>query len=166
MEPQDPPAMPPSSDAAPAIASEWPPGPRADARIGPAGPSRLALGYALGVFAALSLWAVFAPVVVAALRRTEVHEFPFFVTLVVDLALALLCLGGFRLGLLGTPPGRGPSSRVGPWIAFAFGLVFPVSIVLLRPAFASIGFGFLPALGWAVGGSALAALSFRWMLLR
>ncbi len=87
--------------------------------------------------------------------------------MLIGIAPALLCALGFRVGVigLGTDACR-ISKRYLTGLALAFGVLFPLSAVLLRPLFALLHGGLLPAITWAFVGSVLAGLLYRLVAAR
>jgi len=74
---------------------------------------------------------------------------------------ALLCALGFAIGLAATRSDEG-AAAIGGHAALAVGLVFPVSLRLLRPLLYLFGAGMIPALAWCVLGSAVAGALLGW----
>jgi hypothetical protein len=74
---------------------------------------------------------------------------------------ALLCALGFAIGLAAAR--RAAHSSFSSWrVALILGLLFPLTVRLLRPMFDLLGAGMVPALVWCLLGSAGAG----WLLAR
>jgi hypothetical protein len=69
--------------------------------------------------------------------------------LLINVFPALLCAAGFAVGLAVVR--RPVSAGLSSWrVALAVGLVFPLSLRLLRPLFGLVSAGMVPALAWCV----------------
>jgi len=118
--------------------------------------------YAAGVWGGLTLWAALAQYVLPSRGHALGKLDSFHWVFLISLFPALLCGLGFAIGLVLAANHRrepGPGWRV-PLLA---GLVFPLTVRLLRPLLAPLGAGITPALVWCVIGSAgVAVLVGRW----
>lgn len=115
--------------------------------------------YAAGVWGGLTLWAALAQYVLPGRGHALGKLGAFYWVPVINAAPALLCAIGFAVGIAvtGTKAGERPAD---PWIALLAGVLFPVSVRLLRPALEQMGPGMTPALAWCVVGSAAVAWLF------
>ena len=122
---------------------------------------RQVAAYAAGVWSGLTIWAALAQYVLPGRGQALGKLGSFQWVFLINAFPALLCAAGFAAGLAFTRR----SARPGPWstrLALGLGLVFPLSIRLLRPALDQFGAGMIPALVWCVVGSAGTA----WLLAR
>lgn len=127
----------------------------------PAGGWRFASAYGAGVWCALSLWAVANPHVFSGARESLAGLPSLAWVIFVCGFAAIVCLLGFRAGLdTGARRDRRPARDASSLFAFGFGLVFPVTAVLLTPVFSMLHAALLPALAWAFVGSMIAAWLF------
>jgi len=127
---------------------------------------RLALVYGAGIYCALLLW--FAIVVFfdlpGQMGRGKAEPAWAFVIYLIPFALGTL---GFRGGMIGFDASAAVATRrrlLGT--ALLLGALWPLSVLVLRPVFAGISRGLLPALVWVLVGSALAAICFRALIGR
>jgi hypothetical protein len=124
--------------------------------------SRLSIIYGCGVWLALSAWAVIAPHLPASAEQPLGKDIELVWAWLINILPMLLCALGFRFGMTGFAAGDSRlAKRDLTWLALAFGLLFPLSVVLLRPLFTLLDRGLLPAITWAFVGSVLAGLLFR-----
>jgi hypothetical protein len=126
------------------------------------GLGRKIASYAIGVWGGLTLWAALAQYVLPSRGHALGKLGSFHWVLLINLFPALLCALGFAIGSVlaaDHKPGHGPGWRV----ALLAGLVFPLTVRLLRPGFDLLSLGMIPALVWCVAGSAgVAWLVGRW----
>lgn len=128
---------------------------------------QLCLLYALGVWCAIMLWALLAPHAPRTGGAGRGKDMPLEWAGVVSVVPAVLCWLGFGLGMTGFDArDLAWHARRACWAAFAAGMVFPVSAVLLRPLLAWFGPGLVPALFWAPVGSVFVALALRLVMGR
>jgi hypothetical protein len=114
---------------------------------------RSVASYALGVWGGLTAWAALAQYVLPGRGHALGKLGSLHWVFVINLFPALLCALGCAVGLAvvrRTVPARISSRRV----AMLLGLLFPLSLGLLRPVFALLGHGLVPGLVWCVVGSA------------
>jgi hypothetical protein len=124
--------------------------------------SRLSIIYGCGVWLALSAWAVIAPHLPASAEQPRGKDIELVWAWLINVLPMLLCALGFRFGVIGFGVGESRlAKRDLARLALAFGVLFPLSAVLLRPLFALLHRGLLPAITWAFVGSVLAGLLFR-----
>ncbi|MGB7739227.1 MAG: hypothetical protein WBM03_08940 [Steroidobacteraceae bacterium] len=118
--------------------------------------------YAVGVWGALTAWAALAQYVLPGRGHALGKLGSFHWVLLINLFPALLCALGFAVGsVLALTSKREHGS--GWRVALLAGLVFPLTVRLLRPLLAPLGAGMMPALVWCVIGSAgVAWLVGRW----
>jgi hypothetical protein len=113
--------------------------------------------YAAGVWSGLTLWAALAQYVLPGHGHALGKLGAFHWVFLINAFPAVLCAVGFAVGLACVrrqPHSRSSSRRIAPIL----GLVFPLSVRLLRPVLDQFGAGMVPALVWCVLGSAGAAL--------
>ena len=124
------------------------------------GIGRQIAAYAIGVWGGLTLWAALAQYVLPSRGHALGKLGSFHWVFLINLIPALLCAVGFTVGSV-LAAARGQGSR---WqVALLAGLVFPLTVRLLRPLLAPLGAGMTPALMWCVVGSAgVAWLVGRW----
>jgi hypothetical protein len=84
--------------------------------------------------------------------------------LLINALPALLCALGFALGSMALRRSTQPAfSRVQVMLVLVLGLLFPLTLRLLRPLFGQVDAGMAPALAWCVLGSAgIGAWLTRW----
>lgn len=126
----------------------------------------LAVAYGVGVWGTLTAWAALAEYVLPTRGQALGKLGSFQWVFVINLLPALLCTSGLAAGLLARRArGQACASSIG--VAAFLGLLFPLTLGLLRPAFAFLGHGLLPALVWCMAGSVVAgALLGGWMRRR
>jgi len=122
---------------------------------------RLIAGYAIGVWGGLVAWAALAQYVLPGRGQALGKLGSFHWVLVINLLPGLLCACGFAAGLV-VMQTRAPTGVPGWRVALLLGLLFPLSLPLLKPVFVQIGHGLGPALVWCVVGSAIAGGLLRW----
>ena len=122
---------------------------------------RLIAGYAIGVWGGLVAWAALAQYVLPGRGQALGKLGSFHWVLVINLLPGLLCACGFAAGLV-VMQTRAPAGLPGWRVALLLGLLFPLSLPLLKPVFVQIGHGLGPALVWCVVGSAIAGGLLRW----
>lgn len=124
--------------------------------------TRLSVIYGSGVWLALSAWAAILPHLPSSAQRAQGKDIELVWAMLIGIAPALLCALGFRVGVigLGTDDCR-VSRRHLTGLALAFGVLFSLSAVMLRPLFALLHRGLLPAITWALVGSVIAGLLYR-----
>ena len=123
---------------------------------------RLIAAYAAGVWGGLMIWAALAQYVLPGRGHALGKLGSFDWVFLINVFPAVLCAVGFAVGLA---CGRWHAySRSLIWRApLILGLVFPLSMRLLRPVLDQFGAGMIPALVWCVLGSACVALLLaRW----
>ena len=110
--------------------------------------------YACGVWTALTVWAALAECVLPTRGEALGKLGSFHWVFVINLLPALLCALGFATGrgLVRSPV---PVSAAAWRVALVLGLLFPLSLGVLRPVFAVLGHGLWPAIVWSVVGSAV-----------
>jgi hypothetical protein len=140
-------------------------------REGGSGPAartwQLCLLYSVGVWCAITLWAAVAHHIPPPGGAGRGKDMPLVWAALVNVLPALLCWLGFGLGMTGLDARRCAwSGQRARWTAFAAGVVFPVTAVVLRPMFAWFSPGLLPALVWALVGSLLVALALHLVMPR
>ncbi len=110
--------------------------------------------YALGVWIAITVWAALAEYVLPGRGQALGKLGSFHWVFLINLLPALLCAAGFAAGLFARRH-RAQGLTMTGGMAVVLGLLFPLTLGLLRPAFAAAGHGLLPALVWCVAGSAI-----------
>lgn len=124
--------------------------------------ARRAGAYSFGVWVALTTWAALAQYVLPGRGDALGKLGSFRWVFVINLVPALLCATGFAVGLL-AGRSRAPMVATRGRAALLLGLLFPLTLPLLAPAFARLSPGLWPALAWCVIGSAGAGtLLQRW----
>ena len=124
-------------------------------------PGRLIASYAVGVWGGLTLWAALAQYVLPTGGHALGKLGSFCWVLLINAFPALLCACGFVMGLVVVRPR--PPAGVADWrVALLLGLLFPLTVLALKPVFAQLGKGLGPALVWCVVGSAIAGGLLRW----
>lgn len=108
--------------------------------------------YAVGVWGGLTLWAALAQYVLPSRGHALGKLGAFHWVFLINLVPALLCALGFALGSAVAATHK-REHGLGWIVALLAGLVFPLTVRLLRPILASLGAGMLPALAWCVVGS-------------
>jgi hypothetical protein len=109
--------------------------------------------YALGVWIGLTAWAALAQYVLPGRGHALGKLGSFHWVLLIDVFPALLCAFGLAVGLAVARP-RTPGVPASWRLALLSGMVFPLTVRLLRPMFDLLGAGMIPALVWCVLGSA------------
>jgi hypothetical protein len=129
--------------------------------------TRLSIVYGSGVWLALSAWAAIAPQLPLSAHQATGKDIDLVWAMLIGIAPALLCALGFRVGMIGhgTDAWR-VSRRQLTGLALASGVLFPLSAVLLRPLFALLHRGLIPAITWSFVGSVLAGLLYRLVAAR
>jgi hypothetical protein len=122
---------------------------------------RLVASYAVGVWVGLTAWAALAQFVLPGRGHALGKLGSFHWVFVINLLPALLCACGFVVGLLVARP-RAPAAVPGGRVALLLGLLFPLTVLPLKPLFAQFSHGLGPALLWCVVGSAIAGGLLRW----
>lgn len=126
------------------------------------GLGRQIAAYAVGVWGGLTLWAALAQYVLPSRGHALGKLGAFHWVFLINAFPALLCALGFAVGSVLSAHHqrqRSPGWRV----ALLAGLVFPLTVRLLRPLLAPLGAGMMPALAWCVIGSGgVAWLVGRW----
>ena len=115
--------------------------------------------FGFGVWGALTVWAALAEYVLPGRGSALGKLGSFHWVFVINLVPALLCASGFAVGLLARRPRTG-TPALGGAVALGLGMLFPLTLGLLRPAFAMLGHGLLPAIVWCVAGSAITGALF------
>lgn len=110
--------------------------------------------FGFGVWGALTVWAAIAQYVLPGRGSALGKLGSFHWVFLINLVPALLCASGFVVGLLALRPCVGARGSGGA-VALGLGLLFPLTLGLLRPVFATLGHGLLPALVWCVAGSVI-----------
>ena len=121
--------------------------------------------YAVGVWGGLTAWAALAQYVLPGRGHALGKLGSFYWVLLINVLPALLCGLGFAIGFAvsrSSGGARASGGRVALAGTLALGLVFPLSLRLLRPVFVSFDAGMIPALVWSLLGSVGAA----WLLAR
>ncbi len=122
---------------------------------------RAVVAYAAGVWAGLTLWAALAQYVLPGRGHALGKLGSFHWVLLINAFPALLCALGFAIGSVLAPTRKrehGSELRV----TLLAGLLFPLTVRLLRPLLAPLGPGMMPALVWCVVGSAIVGGLLRW----
>ena len=122
---------------------------------------RLVASYAVGVWVGLTAWAALAQFVLPGRGHALGKLGSFHWVFAINLVPALLCACGFVVGLVVMRPGARAGVR-GWRMALLLGLLFPLTVLPLKPLFAQFGHGLGPALLWCVVGSAIAGGLLRW----
>lgn len=122
---------------------------------------RSVASYAVGVWGGLMAWAALAQYVLPGRGHALGKLGSFHWVFLINVFPALLCALGFAIGLA-VARRAAPSSWAGPRVALVLGLLFPLTVRLLRPVFDLMGAGMIPALAWCGLGSAGAG----WLLAR
>lgn len=117
--------------------------------------------YALGVWIALTVWAALAEYVLPGRGQALGKLGSFHWVFLINLLPALLCAAGFTAGLFARRL-RAEALTTTGGMAVVLGLLFPLTLGLLRPVFAAVGNGLWPALVWCVAGSAITGLLGIW----
>ena len=126
------------------------------------GLGRQIAAYAVGVWGGLTLWAALAQYLLPSRGHALGKLGSFHWVFLINAFPALLCALGFAVGsVLAASLKREHGAR---WqVALMAGLVFPLTVRMLRPLLAPLGHGMTPALVWCVVGSAgMAWLVGRW----
>jgi hypothetical protein len=113
--------------------------------------------YAAGVWSGLTIWAALAQYVLPGRGQALGKLGSFHWVFLINAFPALLCAAGFAVGSAFTRRSACPR----PWrssLALGLGLVFPLSVRVLRPVLDRFDAGMIPALVWCVLGSAGAAV--------
>jgi hypothetical protein len=110
--------------------------------------------YAVGVWGALTAWAALAQYVLPGRGHALGKLGSFHWVLLINVFPALLCALGFAVGSA-LAPTRKREHGSGWRVALLAGLLFPLTVRLLRPLLAPLGAGMMPALVWFVVGSAI-----------
>ena len=110
--------------------------------------------YGSGVWGALTVWAALAQYVLPGRGQALGKLGAFHWVFIINLLPAFLCAGGFAAGRV-LVRSRVSVGAAGWRVAVVLGLLFPLTLGLLRPAFAVLGHGLWPALVWCVAGSAI-----------
>ena len=122
---------------------------------------RLVASYAVGVWVRLTAWAALAQFVLPGRGHALGKLGSFHWVFAINLVPALLCACGFVVGLVVMRPGA--RAGVPGWrMALLLGLLFPLTVLPLKPLFAQFSHGLGPALVWCVVGSAIAGGLLRW----
>lgn len=114
--------------------------------------------YAVGVWSGLTAWAALAQYVLPGRGHALGKLGAFYWVPLINLLPTLLCALGFAAGmaLVRRPAQDGLSNLA---VTLVLGLLFPLTVPVLRPLFDHIGAGMMPALVWWLLGSAgLAAI--------
>jgi hypothetical protein len=122
---------------------------------------RLAASYAGGVWGGLTAWAALAQYVLPGRGNALGKLGSFHWVLLINVFPALLCALGVAIGLAIVRSSE-EASAIGARAALSAGLVFPVSLRLLRPLFGLFGAGMIPGLVWCVLGSVGAGALLGW----
>jgi hypothetical protein len=121
----------------------------------------LVASYAVGVWGGLTAWAALAQYVLPGRGHALGKLGSFHWVLLINAFPALLCALGFAVGsVLASTRKREHGS--GWRVALLAGLLFPLTVRLLRPLLAPLGAGIMPALVWCVVGSAIVGGLLRW----
>jgi len=121
----------------------------------------LVASYAVGVWGGLTAWAALAQYVLPGRGHALGKLGSFHWVLLINVLPALLCACGFVVGLV-VMRTRVPTG-VPDWrVALLLGLLFPLTVLPLKPLFAQFSHGLGPALVWCVVGSAIAGGLLRW----
>lgn len=121
----------------------------------------LVASYAVGVWGGLTAWAALAQYVLPGRGHALGKLGSFHWVLLINVFPALLCALGVAIGLAVTRSSE-RAGAIGARAALAVGLVFPLSLRLLRPLFGLFGAGMIPGLVWCVLGSAGAGALLGW----
>lgn len=123
---------------------------------------RLVAGYAAGVWCGLTAWAALAQYVLPGRGHALGKLGSFHWVFVINLLPALLCALGFVVGRVALRP-RAPTDAPDWRVALLLGLLFPLTVLVMKPVFAQLGSGLGPALAWCViGSAAVGGLLRRW----
>ena len=114
---------------------------------------RLVASYAVGVWGGLTAWAALAQYVLPGRGHALGKLGSFHWVLVINLLPALLCALGFVVGRVALRP-RAPTDTPDWRVALLLGLLFPLTVLVMKPVFAQLGSGLGPALAWCLIGSA------------
>ena len=123
--------------------------------------SRLVASYAVGVWGGLTAWAALAQYVLPGRGHALGKLGSFHWVLLINLLPALLCAVGFAVSRVALWP-RVPTDAAGWRVVLLLGLLFPLTVLPLKPVFARLGNGLGPALVWCVVGSAVVGGLLRW----
>ena len=127
--------------------------------MSPSSAVRQSAAFGFGVWGALTVWAALAQYLLPGRGSALGKLGSFHWVFLINLVPALLCASGFVVGraLMRL---REPSRMSGWRVALLLGMLFPLTLGLLRPVFAMLGHGLMPALVWCVAGSAIAGAVF------
>lgn len=122
---------------------------------------RLVANFAVGVWGGLTAWAALAQYVLPGRGYALGKLGSFHWVLLINVFPALLCAIGFVVGRVALRP-RVPADGADWRMALLLGLLFPLTVLPLKPVFAQLGNGLGPALVWCVLGSAAVGGLIRW----